>query len=101
MGGVSDGDDPDVAFVNRAPLAKRALRFGQSLGQEFSTSQPAASQITVTRSFGGVERCAAGTSAWVSGVPSGAWNPWKSKICASVGATSASVTACGYTPGLT
>src|SRR5438105_2017792 len=99
IGGVFDGEEPDVACVYSAPCGMSEWRYGHSCVHAFSTSQPPASHTSVTTSGGGVVRCEAGRSASDIDVPSGAWKRWKFKSAASVGATSASVTGRVYVPG--
>src|SRR3954452_6396893 len=99
IGGVFDGEDPDVAWVYNAPFGKSEWRYGHSCFQAFNTSHPPASQTSVTISGGAVERRASGTSASVIDEPSGAWNRLKFSRSACVGARSASVTGRGYVPG--
>ena len=92
---VLGGDEPTSASSYQVPSSIRPCRFGHDFGHSSSTKRPAPSQTTTTTSFGGAS--ASGTSASVSGAPSGASNgkptssPW-------VGAMSARVTTRSTSP---
>ena len=94
------GEEPTVASEYQAPCGVIFFSTGQECGHLLRTSMPPASHTRVTRSFGGVGRLDAGTSASVIGRPSNEWNG-KFNNAASVSAMSASVTGrLTFTPGL-
>src|SRR5436853_1664525 len=68
------GEEPTVALEYHAPCGIIFFSTGQEFGHRLRTSMPPASHTSVTRSFGGVVRLDAGTSASDIGLPSSDWN---------------------------